>query len=107
MVYISDVAQYEVLIQELEQHGGQVSEELSLRFAAEAFERTACYDATIGNYLAGHVADRAPFSRRLVIPLNEGKPLRYGENPHQQAALYFRGSTRGAPQGRQLQGAEL
>jgi phosphoribosylaminoimidazolecarboxamide formyltransferase/IMP cyclohydrolase len=91
----------------LERNQGGVSEELSLRFAAEAFERTACYDATIGRFLGSQLSRQSPFPPRLALPLSAGTALRYGENPHQLAALYIHGHETGIPQGTQLQGVEL
>ncbi|WP_292730010.1 bifunctional phosphoribosylaminoimidazolecarboxamide formyltransferase/IMP cyclohydrolase [Methanoculleus sp.] len=64
--------------------GGFSSEE-RLNLAAKAFARTAAYDAAITNYLTG--IDR-PFPEVLTVQFRNGRPLRYGENPHQAAAVY-------------------
>jgi len=87
-------AQYDALLAELDANDGQLS--LAQRFALSvaAFNRVAQYDAAIGNYLSS-VADAS-----ATVPVREAFPaqmsstfvkvmdLRYGENPHQQAAFY-------------------
>jgi len=78
------------------------------KFAAKAFAATAQYDATIASWFA--FADQGEaFPDSLSIPLVKGSTLRYGENPHQQAALYLpTGPTgRGIAQASQIQGKEL
>ncbi len=64
--------------------GGFTAEE-RLRLAAKAFARTAAYDGAITNYLTG--IDR-PFPDVLTVQYPNGRTLRYGENPHQAAAVY-------------------
>ena len=76
------------------------------RLAQKAYARTAVYDAAISNWMAGAIGETAPtwraFGGRLV------EALRYGENPHQQAAFYANGDTRpGVATARQLQGKAL
>ena len=76
--------------------------------AAKAYSLTAQYDAMIASWFA--FADQGQiFPDTLSIPLTRGQELRYGENPHQKAALYLPGgpSTRGIAQAEQLQGKEL
>jgi phosphoribosylaminoimidazolecarboxamide formyltransferase/IMP cyclohydrolase len=86
-------ADYPVVLEELREHGG-LSEATRRRLALEAFRRTAAYDAAIQSWLAGPVAEESAEEARVVLPdtLLTGLPrraaLRYGENPHQQAALY-------------------
>jgi phosphoribosylaminoimidazolecarboxamide formyltransferase/IMP cyclohydrolase len=104
------------------QNGGGTSGELRYRLAAEAFAHTAEYDRTIADYfarqaLAEPVApgespvapDDSPFPAALNLSLVRRQALRYGENPHQQAALYAQADTQGANlvTGRQLAGKEL
>ncbi|WP_294292147.1 bifunctional phosphoribosylaminoimidazolecarboxamide formyltransferase/IMP cyclohydrolase [uncultured Sphingomonas sp.] len=78
------------------------------KFAAKAFAATAEYDAMIASWFA--FADQGEqFPERLSVPLKRGQSLRYGENPHQSAALYLPAF---APDGsladhRQIQGKEL
>ncbi|MDQ6662676.1 MAG: bifunctional phosphoribosylaminoimidazolecarboxamide formyltransferase/IMP cyclohydrolase [Chloroflexota bacterium] len=65
---------------------GEVSLETRRRLAAIAFQHTANYDTTIAEYLRVQVTD--PFPEELTLPLKRIQTLRYGENPHQQAAFY-------------------
>ncbi|MBV9288526.1 MAG: bifunctional phosphoribosylaminoimidazolecarboxamide formyltransferase/IMP cyclohydrolase [Hyphomicrobiales bacterium] len=106
---IVDVADYGLLIEELERHGGGTSLPFRRRMAQKAFARTAAYDAAISNWLAGEVAETAPKWRALGGVLHETfGALRYGENPHQAAALYLTADTRpGVATARQVQGKEL
>ncbi len=65
---------------------GEVSIETRRRLAAIAFQYTASYDTTIAEYLRGSVGEHFPAN--LTLPLERVQNLRYGENPHQQAAFY-------------------
>jgi phosphoribosylaminoimidazolecarboxamide formyltransferase/IMP cyclohydrolase len=83
--------------------GGGTTAELRADLAREAFFRTAQYDAAIVNWF--HSADGRD---KLVLPLQITAPLRYGENPHQSAALYSSGSSEGWwARAEQLQGKEM
>src|SRR2546426_2828875 len=62
-----------------------VSPGLRRELAAKVFAHTAAYDATICNYL---VKDRPGWPERITLALERRQELRYGENPHQAAALY-------------------
>jgi phosphoribosylaminoimidazolecarboxamide formyltransferase / IMP cyclohydrolase len=78
------------------------------RLAAKAYALTAQYDATIAAWFA--FADQAEtFPEKVSMPLRMGQELRYGENPHQRAALYLPAgpATKGIAQADQLQGKEL
>src|SRR5262245_52168601 len=97
---------YTGLIAELSVHRGKTSHALRQRLAAKAFARTAAYDAAISNWFAGELNDAAPdfraFGGRLV------EALRYGENPHQSAAIYRTPDVRaGVVASRQVQGKRL
>ncbi|MBA2365207.1 MAG: bifunctional phosphoribosylaminoimidazolecarboxamide formyltransferase/IMP cyclohydrolase [Actinobacteria bacterium] len=81
---------------------GGPSLELRYALALEAFSHTAAYDAAIARYLAGEEW----WGERLVISAPKLLDLRYGENPHQRAALY-EGPGRGIGSSRQLNGKEL
>ena len=94
---VTDPADYPALLAELEAEGGVLGEASRRRLAAKAFARTAAYDTAIAAYLArvyaaelGAPAATAaePFPPRLRIDLPRAAALRYGENPHQAAALY-------------------
>jgi phosphoribosylaminoimidazolecarboxamide formyltransferase/IMP cyclohydrolase len=80
---VCDPADYGQVLRELEA-SGEVSVESRRRLAAKAFALTATYDGAIWRYLA---ADEL-FPERWPLPLHRIASLRYGENPHQQAALY-------------------
>ncbi len=83
-------AQYPRLLAELERHNGATTRELRLELMRAAYERTSAYDAAIAEYLAADDAD-APtpaFPERLAPRFEKIEDLRYGENPHQAAAIY-------------------
>lgn len=77
------------------------------KFAAKAYAATAAYDAAIASWFA--FADQGErFPQTLPVALTKGPELRYGENPHQSAALYLpQAGARGIAQAEQLQGKEL
>jgi phosphoribosylaminoimidazolecarboxamide formyltransferase/IMP cyclohydrolase len=87
-------ALYEPVLRELKESGGQLSEATCARLAAEAMAYTAEYDACIQSYLselAAAPAEGPPaFPRILLQRWQKETELRYGENPHQRAALYAR-----------------
>ncbi|MDP7069987.1 MAG: bifunctional phosphoribosylaminoimidazolecarboxamide formyltransferase/IMP cyclohydrolase [Phycisphaerales bacterium] len=78
--------QYDAVIAEMKAHEGATSLALRRRLAASAFARTAGYDAAISNWLAK--ATDEPLPPRLHLSATRVSELRYGENPHQKAALY-------------------
>lgn len=80
---VVDPGDYPAVIRAI--HSGEISSEQRLEFAKKAFARTAAYDAAISNYL--YLLD-APFPPTFTVQFNHGRTLRYGENPHQQAAVY-------------------
>ena len=83
---------------------GDLEEDFRRRLAAEAFAHTAAYDARLASWLRRD----EPFPIDLVIAGSLAQHLRYGENPHQQAAFYRLGPDPGGlGSARQLQGAEL
>jgi len=99
---VTDPADYEAVAQ------GETTIEQRKVFAAKAFAATAAYDAMISSWFA--FADQGQaFPDTLSVPLRKGAELRYGENPHQSAALYlpFGPSARGIAQAEQVQGKEL
>lgn len=104
----TDPADYATIIEELDTNAGATTLALRRRLAAKAFAATAAYDATISSWFA--FADQGEtFPQALSVPLSKGAELRYGENPHQQAALYLPvgPSARGIAQAEQVQGKEL
>ena len=97
---------YGALLDELNVHDGATTLAFRKGLAAKAFARTAAYDSAIANWFSAILADPAPAWRTVGGPLIEA--LRYGENPHQSAALYRTGELRaGVATARQVQGKEL
>ena len=107
---VVDPEDYEAVLSELTTNNGATTEALRLRLAQNAFARTATYDAAVSNWLAkqdGPVASTAA-PRRKAFAGTLRQELRYGENPHQQAAFYTTGERRfGVSTAQQLQGKEL
>ncbi len=101
---LTDPSQYEPFLAELQAHGGTTLA-LRQRLAAAAFARTAAYDAAIAAWFAREQNDILP--DRLVLAGRRRQTLRYGENPHQQAALYITDAAPGAANARQVQGKDL
>jgi phosphoribosylaminoimidazolecarboxamide formyltransferase/IMP cyclohydrolase len=103
---ITDPDDYPALIAELEAQDGATSLTLRARLAAAAFAHTAAYDAAIAAWMQGRQGDTFP--ARLTLGARRRQVLRYGENPHQQAALYAAGPEQpGVASAEQLQGKEL
>jgi len=104
----TDPADYATIIAELDAHEGATTIETRKMLAAKAFAATAAYDAMISSWFA--YADQGQmFPETLSIPIRKAAALRYGENPHQHAALYVPvgPSARGIAQAEQIQGKEL
>src|SRR3954447_9983202 len=97
---------YPAVLDELAANAGATTLALRRRLAAKAYARTAAYDAAISNWFADQLKTETPdfraFGGRLI------QALRYGENPHQNAAFYRTPDRRpGVATARQLQGREL
>jgi phosphoribosylaminoimidazolecarboxamide formyltransferase/IMP cyclohydrolase len=102
---VVDPADYEAVLAEIAAHGG-VTAATRARLAEAAFAHTAHYDGMIAAWMARRRGELLPPT--LVLGGRRAAVLRYGENPHQQAALYADGSGRpGAATARQLQGKAL
>jgi phosphoribosylaminoimidazolecarboxamide formyltransferase/IMP cyclohydrolase len=103
---VVDPADYDAVIAEMRGNGGATTPALRRRLAAAAFARTASYDAAIAHWFAqGRGED---FPATLTLGATRAELLRYGENPHQQAALYVGGAPRpGVATARQIQGKAL
>ncbi len=114
---VTRVGDYLGLIEELKAGDGALGRATRWRLAKQAFATTAAYDAAIAGTLeriaeapametaAAPDAAALPSTLRINFPLAQA--LRYGENPHQRAALYSDGSGLGIAGARQLQGKEL
>jgi phosphoribosylaminoimidazolecarboxamide formyltransferase / IMP cyclohydrolase len=96
---------YNEVLSEIENEG-QVTEETRRRLALATFRRTAEYDAAISEWLGG--AEDDPFPKRRTVRYEKISPLRYGENPHQEAAYYAEEGERHLLSGvEKLQGREI
>ncbi|HSM86465.1 MAG TPA: bifunctional phosphoribosylaminoimidazolecarboxamide formyltransferase/IMP cyclohydrolase [Candidatus Limnocylindrales bacterium] len=109
---------YAGIAAEMAQAGGELGLATRWRLAQKAFATTAAYDSAISATLSGITIDES--ARKFQLPqaqndfpatvrfaLNKVMDLRYGENPHQRAAMYSDGSGAGLANARQLQGKEL
>ncbi len=99
---------YTKLSAELRENQGQLSESTKSSLAVEAFQHTGQYDVAIGNYLAKELTDTNAFPDSITTTLTKESHLRYGENPHQEAAFYRLGTSQsGIPNLTQHHGKEL
>jgi phosphoribosylaminoimidazolecarboxamide formyltransferase/IMP cyclohydrolase len=99
-------ADYAALIEELRANDGSLSPETHWNLAKKAFATTAAYDRAVSARLAEIPPTNEPLPAMLDIRAPRATALRYGENPHQSAALYTIGKT-GIAGAEQLQGKEL
>jgi phosphoribosylaminoimidazolecarboxamide formyltransferase / IMP cyclohydrolase len=108
---LTDPADYQPVLRELGAAGGALGAETRFRLAQKAFSHTARYDGAISNYLTSVDAagGRARFPGQLNLQFKRAQDLRYGENPHQEAAFYRDLEPAAGSLGnyRQLQGKEL
>jgi phosphoribosylaminoimidazolecarboxamide formyltransferase / IMP cyclohydrolase len=103
---VTDAEDYAALIDDMTANEGATSDALRRRLAGTAYARTAAYDAAIGSWFAEQNDD--PFPRRFSLSGARVQTLRYGENPHQNAAFYATGDNRpGVATATQVQGKEL
>jgi phosphoribosylaminoimidazolecarboxamide formyltransferase / IMP cyclohydrolase len=115
---VTSPSDYDPIAKEMEASGGGLSLKTKWRLAQKAFATTAAYDSAIASTLeeidapqsedARFERDKAPgFPATLRLMFQKALDLRYGENPHQKAALYSDGWGKGIANGKQLQGKEL
>ncbi|HEV7138581.1 MAG TPA: bifunctional phosphoribosylaminoimidazolecarboxamide formyltransferase/IMP cyclohydrolase [Steroidobacteraceae bacterium] len=105
-----DPADYPALLAELAAHGGCTRAATRSRLAAKVFAHTARYDTMVASYLMGRQESAAEhFPATLPLVFDKVQDLRYGENPHQQAALYRApmSAEPGVATARMLQGKDL
>ena len=99
---LCDPADYDSVMDELSETG-DVSDATRRRLAGRVFARTAAYDQAIADWMAGD-----EFGESMTLAGRRLQNLRYGENPHQKAALYAAGSARpGVAGATQMQGKPL
>jgi len=116
---LTDPADYGTLIEEIGANDGATTEAFRIRMAGKAYARTASYDAAIANWFAfgdaythplgAEALQATPFVETMPLAFKREDTLRYGENPHQSAAIYVPQvtGTSGVPQAEQLQGKAL
>jgi len=111
---VTSPADYEAIAEEMARSAGSLSKETKWRLAQKAFATTAAYDSAIASTLErvgvnGHFELHAAegFPQTLRLSFEKTMDLRYGENPHQKAAMYRDASGSGVANARQLQGKEL
>jgi phosphoribosylaminoimidazolecarboxamide formyltransferase/IMP cyclohydrolase len=85
---VVDPADYAAVLAEMRERSGKVSGETNRRLARKVFAHTAHYDAAIAAYLAGQTEGGEKFPKVLSLTFDLAQGLRYGENPHQEAAFY-------------------
>jgi phosphoribosylaminoimidazolecarboxamide formyltransferase/IMP cyclohydrolase len=103
---VVDPDDYDVLLSEMTAQNGETSFALRKKLAATAFARTASYDAAIATWMAADCGESFPAF--IGFGGRKQQSLRYGENPHQQAAVYKSSDGRlGVLDAKQMQGKEL
>ena len=103
---VTDPSDYDEIVAALDANGGKLPADLRRRLAAKAYARTAAYDGAITAWLSGELGEDFPETH--VTSGKRAAVLRYGENPHQTAALYIGGASRpGVAHAEQIQGKAL
>ena len=103
---VVDPADYAQVMEEIKTNGGATTDQFRKQLAATAYARTGAYDAAISGWFAGELNDTLP--QRIAFAGLRKQTMRYGENPHQEAAFYTNGDPRpGVATADQLQGKEL
>ncbi|WP_431298046.1 bifunctional phosphoribosylaminoimidazolecarboxamide formyltransferase/IMP cyclohydrolase [Tabrizicola sp. BL-A-41-H6] len=103
---VTDPADYDALLDQMKAHHGATGMAFRQKLALTAYARTAAYDTAVATWFAAEIDEPAPRYRSFAGKL--AQTLRYGENPHQQAAFYTDGTRRpGVATARQMQGKEL
>ncbi|MCK4512604.1 bifunctional phosphoribosylaminoimidazolecarboxamide formyltransferase/IMP cyclohydrolase, partial [bacterium] len=107
---VTDPAQYETVLAEMRESDGETTLGTRQMLAVEAFEMTCRYDAAISAYLREQFTGEGRFPTVIAPKYLKLQELRYGENPHQNAAFYRcrpRSKSPGVPSSEQLSGKEL
>jgi phosphoribosylaminoimidazolecarboxamide formyltransferase/IMP cyclohydrolase len=112
---VTSPADYDAIAEEMTRSGGALSIDTKWQLAKKAFATTAAYDSAIASTLEKvsansnlHLPPKTDaFPPTLRLSFQKALDLRYGENPHQRAAMYSDGSGTGVANARQLQGKEL
>jgi phosphoribosylaminoimidazolecarboxamide formyltransferase/IMP cyclohydrolase len=107
---VVDAGDYPCLLEEMDAQGNAISHKTRFDLAIKAYEHTAHYDGAIANYFGQQLGDGTQgFPRTFNLQLHKVQTMRYGENPHQQAAFYREANPAevGIATATQLQGKEL
>ena len=107
---VVNASDYGEILSEMQSNGGSTSLESRFNLAIKAYEHTAAYDGAIANHFGTLVPDGSPkFPRTFNAQFHKVQEMRYGENPHQQAAFYVEANPAeaGIATARQIQGKEL
>ncbi len=106
---IVDPADYDTVLSELKANDGETTYDTRAKLATKAFTHTAAYDTTISNYMQSKFMPQEEFPRIVSLQFEKVQDLRYGENPHQNAAFYKTPgySGPGLASAKQLNGKEL
>ncbi|PIG91085.1 bifunctional phosphoribosylaminoimidazolecarboxamide formyltransferase/IMP cyclohydrolase [Gloeocapsopsis sp. IPPAS B-1203] len=108
LTVLCDPASYDAYLQELHQHNGEASLEFRQECAIKAFSHTSGYDQAIASYLVGARGEGRGAREEFTLIGAQLQVLRYGENPHQEAAWYQSGTNAtGWASATKLQGKEL
>ncbi len=111
---VTSPSDYDAIAEELQRENGTLSKGTKWRLAQKAFATTAAYDSAIASTLERITPDKfelqaegSEFPATIRFSFHKALDLRYGENPHQKAAMYSDGSNAGVANAHQLQGKEL
>jgi phosphoribosylaminoimidazolecarboxamide formyltransferase/IMP cyclohydrolase len=107
---VVNASDYGDILSEMQSNGGSTSLESRFNLAIKAYEHTAAYDGAIANHFGTLVPDGSQkFPRTFNAQFHKVQEMRYGENPHQQAAFYVEANPAeaGIATARQIQGKEL
>ena len=111
---VTSPSDYDAIAEEMSRSDGSLSSETQWRLAQKAFATTAAYDSAIASTLERVSANgdfrlekAGDFPDTLRLSFTKTSDLRYGENPHQKAAMYSDGSGAGVANARQIHGKEL
>ncbi len=107
---VVNASDYGEILSEMQSNGGSTSLESRFNLAIKAYEHTAAYDGAIANHFGTLVPDGSQkFPRTFNAQFHKVQEMRYGENPHQQAAFYVEANPAeaGIATARQIQGKEL
>ncbi|MDY0189741.1 MAG: bifunctional phosphoribosylaminoimidazolecarboxamide formyltransferase/IMP cyclohydrolase [Desulfuromonas sp.] len=107
---VVDCADYAQVLAEMKDNAGAVSEQTNFKLAVKVYQHTAAYDGAISNWLGSRVDDKVEqFPSALSLQFHQSQVMRYGENPHQNAAFYVEKNVSDASiaTAKQLQGKAL